>query len=84
MKIFYFLIFIFIYSQSHAHECVLKGTSAKEITIYLCFFLPFLALTMPKNWLSAFREHLVELIFKEILLNLTKNHTKYITKKFPG
>ena len=34
MKIFYFLFFIFIYSQSQAHECVLKGTSAKDITIY--------------------------------------------------
>ena len=34
MKIFYFLFFIFIYSQTQAHECVLKGTSAKDITIY--------------------------------------------------
>ena len=34
MKIFYFLFFIFIYSQSQAHECVLIGTSAKDITIY--------------------------------------------------
>jgi len=34
MKIFYFLFFIFIFSQSFAHECVLKGTSAKDITIY--------------------------------------------------
>ena len=34
MKIFYFLFFIFISYQSLAHECVLKGTSAKDITIY--------------------------------------------------
>ncbi len=34
MKIFYFLILIFISFQSLAHQCVLKGTSAKDITIY--------------------------------------------------
>ena len=34
MKIFYFLFFFFISSTSFAHECILKGTSALEITIY--------------------------------------------------
>ena len=34
MKIFYFLCFILISHNSMAHECVLQGTSAKEITIY--------------------------------------------------
>ena len=34
MKIFYFLFFIFISFKSLAHECVLKGTSANDITIY--------------------------------------------------
>jgi len=34
MKIFYFLFFFLISSTSFAHECILKGTSAKEITIY--------------------------------------------------
>jgi len=34
MKIFYFLFFFLISSTGFAHECILKGTSAKEITIY--------------------------------------------------
>ena len=34
MKIFYFLLFILVSNASMSHECVLKGTSAKEITIY--------------------------------------------------
>ena len=34
MKIFYFLFFILISSKSFTHECVLQGTSAKDITIY--------------------------------------------------
>jgi hypothetical protein len=34
MKFFYFLILILISSNSLAHECILNGTSAKEITIY--------------------------------------------------
>ena len=34
MKIYYLLFFILISSQSFAHECVLNGTSAKDITIY--------------------------------------------------
>ena len=34
MKIFYFLFFILVSNASMSHECVLKGTSAKEITIY--------------------------------------------------
>ena len=34
MKIFYFLFFILISNVSMSHECVLQGTSAKEITIY--------------------------------------------------
>ena len=34
MKIFYFLFFILISNASMSHECVLQGTSAKEITIY--------------------------------------------------
>ena len=34
MKIFYFLFFILVSNASMSHECVLQGTSAKEITIY--------------------------------------------------
>ena len=34
MKIFYVLFFILVFSPSMSHECVLQGTSAKEITIY--------------------------------------------------
>ena len=34
MKIFYVLFFILLSSPSMSHECVLQGTSAKEITIY--------------------------------------------------
>ena len=34
MKIFYVLFFILVSSPSMSHECVLQGTSAKEITIY--------------------------------------------------
>jgi hypothetical protein len=34
MKIFYFLFLISFSFQVYAHECVLKGTSAKDITIY--------------------------------------------------
>lgn len=34
MKIFYFLFFFLISSTSFAHDCILNGTSAKEITIY--------------------------------------------------
>jgi len=34
MKIIFISFFIFISSQILAHECVLKGTSAEEITIY--------------------------------------------------
>ena len=34
MKIIFISFFIFISSQISAHECILQGTSAKEITIY--------------------------------------------------
>ena len=34
MKIIFISFFILISSQISAHECVLQGTSAKEITIY--------------------------------------------------
>ena len=34
MKIIFISFFILISSQISAHECILKGTSAKEITIY--------------------------------------------------
>ena len=34
MKIIFLLFFILISSQTSAHECILQGTSAKEITIY--------------------------------------------------
>ena len=34
MKIFYFLFLIIFSFKAYAHECVLKGTSAKDITIY--------------------------------------------------
>ena len=34
MKIFYFLFFILISSNGFTHECILKGISAEEITIY--------------------------------------------------
>ena len=34
MKIFYFLFLISFSFQVYAHECVLQGTSAKDITIY--------------------------------------------------
>ncbi|MDG2459175.1 MAG: hypothetical protein P8N41_09570 [Alphaproteobacteria bacterium] len=34
MKIFYVLFFILVSSPSMSHECVLQGTSVKEITIY--------------------------------------------------
>ena len=34
MKIVFLSFFILISSQISAHECILKGTSAKEITIY--------------------------------------------------
>ena len=34
MKIIFISFFILISSQISAHECILQGTSAKEITIY--------------------------------------------------
>ena len=34
MKIIFISFFIFISSQISAHECILQGTSAEEITIY--------------------------------------------------
>ena len=34
MKIVFLSFFILISSHISAHECILKGTSAKEITIY--------------------------------------------------
>jgi len=34
MKIFYFLFLIIFSLKAYAHECVLQGTSAKDITIY--------------------------------------------------
>jgi len=34
MKIFYFLFLIIFSFKAYAHECVLQGTSAKDITIY--------------------------------------------------
>ena len=34
MKIVFISFFILISSQISAHECILQGTSAKEITIY--------------------------------------------------
>ena len=34
MKIFYFMFLIYFSFQAHAHECILQGTSAKDITIY--------------------------------------------------
>ena len=34
MKIIFISFFILISSQIFAHECILQGTSAKEITIY--------------------------------------------------
>ena len=34
MKIFYFLFLIIFSFKTYAHECVLQGTSAKDITIY--------------------------------------------------
>ena len=34
MKIVFLSFFILISSQISAHECILNGTSAKEITIY--------------------------------------------------
>ena len=34
MKIVYFLFFIFYSANSYSHYCILKGTSAEEITIY--------------------------------------------------
>ena len=34
MKIIFISLFILITSQISAHECILQGTSAKEITIY--------------------------------------------------
>ena len=34
MKIFYFMFLICFSFQAHAHECILQGTSAKDITIY--------------------------------------------------
>ena len=34
MKIFYFLFLISFSFKAYAHECVLQGTSAKDITIY--------------------------------------------------
>ena len=34
MKIFYVLFFILVSNSSMSHECILQGTSAKEITIY--------------------------------------------------
>lgn len=34
MKVIFFLIFIFYYSFSYSHECILKDTTPKEITIY--------------------------------------------------
>ncbi len=34
MKIIYFLFFIFYSANSFSHDCILKGTSAEEITIY--------------------------------------------------
>ncbi len=34
MKIIFISFFIFISSQISAHDCILQGTSAKEITIY--------------------------------------------------
>ena len=37
MKIIFISFFIFISSQISAHECILQGTSAEEITIYNTF-----------------------------------------------
>ena len=34
MKFLYFLIFIFISNFSLSHECILNGTSGRDITIY--------------------------------------------------
>ena len=34
MKFFYFLFLIIFSFKAYAHECVLQGTSAKDITIY--------------------------------------------------
>jgi len=34
MKIFYFLFLIIFSLKAYAHECVLQGTSAQDITIY--------------------------------------------------
>ena len=34
MKFFYFLFLIIFSLKAYAHECVLQGTSAKDITIY--------------------------------------------------
>ena len=34
MKIFYFLFLIIFSFKANAHECLLQGTSAKDITIY--------------------------------------------------
>ena len=34
MRVIFFLIFIFYYSFSYSHDCILKDTTPKEITIY--------------------------------------------------
>ena len=34
MRVIFLLIFMFYYSISYSHECILKDTTPKEITIY--------------------------------------------------